>query len=399
MNRKNTMKVASWEFIKNLKSPTFLILTFIFPLIMLVAGGIGAIAGITSSLEEQTVAVIDETGQLFDILEDNLDSTPVEVVLISDGQQEQAREDVEEGLYNGLLHLTEDNLTAGSVSYYVKDSRDQNTGHLSGALRSAVTTYRLESLGLSGEDIEQATATVSLQTLSFAGEEASLAALFLPLAIGMLLIFSVMFSGQVLMYGVIKEKRNRIVEILLSSITSLELLMGKLIGFAALGLLQILIWLTVALLVAGSFFDLRQVSLSMSDLVPLVMFFIGGYLLFSSLFATMGATMKDAEGGSQTQGLVVLIPMIPLFASGAIIITPNAAWVKILSFIPIFTPVTMLMRLAATTVPWWEIILTFIILIIAVIFFIIIGARIFSRSILQYERTLSFKEIRRMLKK
>ncbi|NLY38063.1 MAG: ABC transporter permease, partial [Firmicutes bacterium] len=111
------------------------------------------------------------------------------------------------------------------------------------------------------------------------------------------------------------------------------------------------------------------------------------------------ATMKDAEGGSQAQGLVVLVPMIPLFATSAIIISPNALWVRIMSFIPPFTPVTMLLRLAYTTPPWWEIAAALVILFLAVIFCLRLGARIFSRGLLQFDRLLSFKEIGRMLRK
>ena len=114
------------------------------------------------------------------------------------------------------------------------------------------------------------------------------------------------------MYGVITEKRNRIVEILLSSGSAFELLMGKLLGFAARGLIQIAIWLAVGLTVAVRFLDFREIPLGFAELAPSLLFFLGGYILFSAMFAALGATMKDAEGGSQAQGLVVLVPMIPL---------------------------------------------------------------------------------------
>ena len=131
----------------------------------------------------------------------------------------------------------------------------------------------------------------------------------------------------------------------------------------------------------------------------MVLFFVGGYVMFAALFAAMGATMKDAEGGSQTQGMVLRIPMIPMFASGSILLSPNATWVRVFSYIPIFTPTTMLMRIAATTLPWWEIAATFAVLMLGVAFFIYLGARIFSRGLLQFERTISFKEIGKMMRK
>jgi ABC-2 type transport system permease protein len=99
------------------------------------------------------------------------------------------------------------------------------------------------------------------------------------------------------------------------------------------------------------------------------------------------------------QSLVVLIPIIPMFASGAIMMFPNALWVRIFSYIPIFTPVTMLMRIGATTLPWWELASTFAVLMLGVAFFIYLGARIFSRGLLQFERAISFKEIGKMMRK
>ena len=109
--------------------------------------------------------------------------------------------------------------------------------------------------------------------------------------------------------------------------------------------------------------------------------------------------MKDAEGGSQLQGMVVIIPMIPMFMSSAILMSPNATWVRIFSYIPIFTPTTMLMRIAATTVPWWELAFTFTLVVLGVAFFIYMGARIFSRGLLQFERSLPVKEIVKMMRK
>ena len=399
MNRHNTLKIMRWEFFKNIKSPTFLALTLMVPVIMLASGVIGYFASHSAAREEQAIAVIDETGELFHLLEAHLAATPVTITEYAPAQRDELTELVKEGDYNGYLHLTAESVAQGSVNYYVKDTREQNTMVISGAVSSVITLYRMEKVGLTREQISTVSAPVVLQNRALTGEEASIASLLVPIAFSVILIFAAMFTGQVLMYGVIKEKRNRIVEILLSSVSALDLLLGKLLGFAALGVIQIAIWLVVGLTVVSRFFDLRQVSLTFADLAPSIAFFLGGYLLFAALFAALGATMKDAEGGSQTQGMVILIPMIPIFAASGIMMSPNALWVRVLSFLPPFIPVTMLLRLASTTVPWWEIAVTLVVLILSVYLFVYLGARIFSRGILQFERNLSFKDIRRMLKK
>ncbi len=399
MKLHDTLKVARWEFMKTLKSPVFLILTILLPVIMLAGGLIGSYTFHGAMGEEQKVAVIDETGNLFPLLESYLAGSPVTATLHRADQQEHLEEEVREGGYNGFVHFTNEAISRGEIPYHVRNTREQNIMVLSEAVRHTVTLYRLQQAGLGEEEIRLATSPVSIQTRSLAGEEASIAEMLVPMAVVLILVLAAIFSGQVLMYGVIKEKRNRIVEILLSSVSSLDLLAGKLAGFAALGLLQVAIWVTVGLVVASRLTDLSQVTPAASDLIPASLFFVGGYLLFASLFATMGATMKDAEGGSQTQGLIILVPMIPLFASQAIFMMPNAAWVRVLSFVPPFIPVTVLLRMAATTLPWWELAGAFAALVISVVFFIVLGARIFDRGILQFDRTISFKDMRRMLKK
>lgn len=395
----NVGKVFRWEFLKNFKSPVFLVTTLMIPLIMVLAGGISYFATSSAAREEQQVAVIDETGDFFSYLESYLAASPVKVTVHDSAEREQLAGQVEERELNGYLVFTAENVQSGLIDYYARDAKEMNTSFIEGAIKAALTRYRMEKIGLTAEEINLATAPVILQVRSVSGEEASVASTIAPFFFSMILVIAVMISGQVLMYGVLKEKRNRIVEILLSSVTAIDLLLGKIFAFGLLGLLQIGIWLAVGLTAAGRFVDLAELGMTLEDLIPLVLFFVGGYIMFAALFAAMGATMKDAEGGSQTQGMVVLIPMIPMFASGAILMSPNAAWVRVLSYIPIFTPMTMLMRIPATTLPWWELVSTYAVLLLGIAFFIYLGSRIFSRGLLQFDRTVSFKEIGKMMRR
>ena len=392
-------RVFRWEFLKNLKSPVFIATTLLIPLIMLLAGGISYFAGQGIVKEKQRVAVIDETGDFYPYLESCLITSQVKVIPGDAAEREQLAGQVKEGALNGYLVFTEENIKSGIIHYYARDAKQMNTMALSEAVRSALTRYRMEKIGLSVEEISLVTAPVVLQTRSISGEEASLPAMLAPFFFSILLVMGVMISGQVLMYGVLKEKRNRIVEILLSSVTALDLLLGKILGFGLLGLLQIGIWGSVGLAIAGRFIALGELGMNPKDLAPLVIFFVGGYLMFASLFAATGAIMKDAEGGSQTQGMVVLIPMVPMFASSAILMSPDALWVRILSYIPIFTPTTMLMRIAATTLPWWELLSTFVVMMLGVALFVFLGARVFKHGLLQFDRTISLKEMGKMMRR
>jgi len=395
----NVKRVFRWEFLKNLRSPLFVVTTLMIPLIMLLSVGISYYAGTRTTQAKLDVAVIDETGELFPYLESAFSSTSVTLSLSEPAQQERLSGQVEEGELSGYLIFTPENVQTGVIDYYVLSANDVNVGLLDRPVKTALTSYRLEKMGLTVEEIGLATAPMVLQPRSISGEGISIVGAIAPFVVSIILLIAVMTSGQVLMYGVLKEKRNRIVEILLSSVSAVDLLLGKILGLGLLGVLQIGIWMVVGLVAASRFIDLSQLGMTAGAILPMLLFLIGGYIMFAALFAAIGATMKSVEEGSQAQSTVVLIPMIPMFASSAIIMSPNALWVRICSHIPVFTPVMMLMRLSVTSVPAWEIATTFAALMLGLVFFVIFGARIFSRGLLQFDRTLSFREIERMMRK
>ncbi|MDD4078380.1 MAG: ABC transporter permease, partial [Eubacteriales bacterium] len=124
-----------------------------------------------------------------------------------------------------------------------------------------------------------------------------------------------------------------------------------------------------------------------------------GYLMLATLSAATAATMKDAESGSQAHGLIFMIPMLPLMLATPIMMAPNGFFARICSFIPFFTPATMLLRIGITKVPLWEIIATSLILLVSTILFLKIGARIYQGSLLKFDSAASFKDILGMLKK
>ncbi len=397
----NVFKVARWEFIKHIKSPLFLVLTFLLPLIMGVVVGVSFLIEQIAQQDEVNLAVVDRTGIFFPYLEAHREGTPVTLHSVH-GDSGLFGEVLQEGTYDGILLVDQEGLETGSLLMYVEDARSLDmiifrgitASPLKGVVTSAVSSYRLEVMGLDPRAIEAATADVELKTRTLAGDEPDLIAFLIPLAAGMALIFAVFFSGQMLLYGVIKEKRNRVVEILLSSISSLELLMGKIAGFGALTLCQLGIWLGAGLVVLLSLIDFRTLGLNAGQIILPGLFFLFGFLMLSSIFAAVGATMKEAEGGSQVQGLIVLIPMVPLFLITPMMMNPNAAWAKIISHIPLFTPTAVLLRMGMTTLPAWEMASTLAVLILSTALFVYLGAKIFEGTILQYSRATGWEDVK-----
>lgn len=394
----NVMKVARWEFLKSVRTPTFIILTLIIPLIMLVTAGVSYLSAQTADSESVELAVLDHIGDFYDELTEHVDrQQEVNLTIIRyEGPQEHLESEVTAGDYDGFLVVDEEAVRTGDIPYFVSDIRDASPQVLSGLLSASVTSYRLQQIGLEREQIDEATVPVTVRARPLDPDE-GIGSIIGPLVVAMILMFSALFSGQILMYGVLKEKRNRIVEILLSSISSVELLVGKMVGYGALGLTQIAVWVGAGALVAMRFMNLSQIAMGPGEIVIYCAYFLLGYALLASLFAAMGATMKDAEEGSQAQGLVILIPIVPIFVSGPIFMAPEALWVRVLSHIPPFIPATVLLRMASTQLPVWEIATTLIALITSVVLFVYAAARIFERGMLQFDRNISLKEIRRML--
>ncbi len=268
---------------------------------------------------------------------------------------------------------------------------------MSRELNSVFHEYKLDKMGFSDEEKENITTNLNLKIKQIDGEEFNLATVIIPVLMGLGLIIAVLFSGQVMMYGVIKEKQNRIVEILLSSISSFDLLMGKLIGFGLLSLLQMLIWFLVGGFLAFGVFNVPGFTFGVKDIIVPLLFFFFGYFMLSSLFAAIGATMKEAEGGSQIQGMFILIPMLPLFVAAPLFMYPNALWARIISHVPPFIPAMMLIRIGATDIALWEIVTTLTALILSTFLFIALGAKIFKSGIMKYDKAMGFKELKAAL--
>lgn len=398
MKRANIFTVVNWEFKKHVKSPVFLIFTFILPAIMALAGFLPGFVMERMNVEEKTLWVLDETSQLAPILETALADSRFDLENV-EGSLEELKEQVGQDKADGLLHITEQSLVTGEMELFAKDVMNFNREEAEQLIQPAFTQYRLQVSGISPQEFAAILTPASLQLFSISGEEENVFAFVIPLFMGIFLFVSLLFSGQILMQSVIKEKRNRIIEILLSSLSASELLAGKVLAFGGLVLIQIAIWLGVGLSVAARFIDLSAIGLDYSLLLQALPYFFLGYLMLATLSAATAATMKDAESGSQAHGLIFMIPMLPIMLATPIMMAPNGFFARLCSFIPFFTPATMLLRIGITKVPLWEIIVTSLILLVSTILFLKIGARIYQGSLLKFDSAASFKDILGMLKK
>ena len=397
MKNNDLFKVAKWELRQNLMTKQFLVMTVVIPLM------IGFFAGIPILIEHLTgdqvrrIAVVDESGLIYADLSLRLVDTSVQLFK-PDIAPDELRLQVEAGDIDGLLVIGSEILTTNIVHLHVRDIGMLEMGELQRELTSVITEQRLTQAGYDPAKIRKITAAVTMLPVLVGAEEIGFAAIGVPIGIATLLIIATMISGGMLMQSVIKEKDNRVVELIMSSVSPRDFMVGKILGYGATSLVQLTIWVAIALPIASHYFNIPLGIVTWSQWIIYLAYFVLGYLLTATLYATMGAAMKDAQSGSQFQGIIGMLPAVPLFILSVIIASPDLLWIRIMGFIPPFTPGVMLLRMAAGRVLWWEIALSLILLAGFVYLLMRLAAKIFQVGILMYGKSANLAEMWRWVK-
>jgi ABC-2 type transport system permease protein len=218
----------------------------------------------------------------------------------------------------------------------------------------------------------------------------------------MLLYMAVLLYGISVMRSVLEEKNSRVMEVLLSSATPTELMTGKLLGVGAVGLTQIAVWAVIAGVFAVPALamqpDLDQLKVSPGVLAAFAAFFFLGYLLYSTIYAAIGAIATTEQEGQQLQFFVVTPLVLSVFMLNSVVQTPDAPVVAWLSMVPFFAPVVMYARIVIQTPPMWQIALSLFLLIATIAGNMVLCARIYRVGILMYGKRATLPEILKWLK-
>jgi ABC-2 type transport system permease protein len=218
---------------------------------------------------------------------------------------------------------------------------------------------------------------------------------FTSFAFLMLMFFLIITTGQMLVRSTIEEKTNRIVEVLVSSAPSTDLMVGKIIGLSGLGLTQVLVWTAIGLFIAMS---AHVVTITVWQLLLFISYFILGYLFFAALFVAIGSVLTTEQEAQQWMQYLSMVFAIPLVFAISGIENPNAVVLRVLEFIPLFTPMIMALRIPLNAMPVWEIVGTIFVLSVSVIATMWAAGKVFRVGILIYGKKPSFDEIIRWLR-
>lgn len=398
--------IASHEFLAAVKRLSYIILTLSLPLLatlgMLAYYGITQWAGEKPPAEKPTIGYVDNTG-LFD------DYTNTETIyFVSYLTEDEARQGLVEGNVSEYFVIPADYLDNGIIQRYTT-KREIDPPYAT--LRSIDEFLTANLIGANVSEAVLARVTDPLYTQSFrlnpdTGEiyppEDELSSFVMPYVFGMLFIMSLFFSSGYLLQGVAEEKENRLIEILLSSVSARQLLTGKVLGLGAAGLLQILVWLMTmvifVVIASANIPVLAGLKISPELIVISIVYFILGYILFGVLFAAIGSLGSTARESSQWTTFVVLPAVLPLMLIGLLLTNPDHVIFTILAIFPITAPITAVMKLSIGALPIWQLALSLVIMIASIIATIWLASRVFRTFLLMYGKRPSMSEIWRYLR-
>ena len=319
---------------------------------------------------------------------------------------------VRDGQLDGFLEIPKGVLTGEDAAFRTLNTQDfQTTRVITRAVNNAIIARRLNDRGMHIDDLDDILHRVNLNLVKVTkggeAEENGQSAL-VQLSIVMILYVTLLVYGVMTMRSVLEEKTTRVVEILASSVRPVYLLTGKILGVAAVGLTQYLIWTTTAALIstygAAVGATLRpgasplNLHLPVSYLIYPVIFFMAGYFLYASIYASIGAMVSSEEELQQVQ-MPVTMALVACFVLYPIIQrAPNSHLAIFLTMVPIFSPILMVFRITVQTPPFWQIVLSLAICAGTTVVVIRIAAKIYRVGILMYGKRPSLMELLRWLR-
>jgi ABC-2 type transport system permease protein len=418
--------VIQREYLVRVQKKSFLLTTIGVPLVIIAFYAIMIAIGASGGHEKNKIAVIDEAKLLSGGME-KAKSDSSEYVFLNNESPDSLRVNYKNLGYDYFLYIPPVDISqnVNNIKLYSHSTvAVAQKNRIEKAIDNAIELKRLQSANLSREQYRAIKSDVSIQNITGKEQKTGIALVssIVAFVCGMLIYIIMLIYGTMVMRGVMEEKISRIAEVMVSSVRPFQLMMGKIIGIGAVGLTQFSIWIILIIglrFVLSAFvpgFDLSslpqgsatvadtsdlQTALRIGlDSIPIglitfcfIFYFLGGYLLYASLFAAIGSVVSDDQNEAQQMVFPVMMPIV----LGFVIMTkaaaePDSPLVVFGSIFPLTSPVVMVGRIMYD-VPISQLILSMVLLVLSVLFFVWLSAKIYRTGILMYGKKVSWKEM------
>jgi ABC-2 type transport system permease protein len=434
--------VARREYLSRVQKKSFILVTLLTPLGIAVFSVLVGFIMNAGSKSDQRVVIKDDTGIIRQIASEDK-GFPYE---FSDKDLAVLKEDYGSLGYDLLVYVPalRDSATMRlAASYYSTEKPSlMILESIESKLSDQIETYRMRKSNIDQKLLDSFRAEVSLEngamdpgdpgSSAVAGKLNIIIGTALGGIMGFMMYLVIFIYGSMVMRSVMEEKLSRIVEVMVSSVRPIQLMMGKLIGVGGVGLTQLAIWailIPIVLVVVAAFlpgvepsqlanmksgieidpkavedFSGQQVIAAIFNLkwwliLPVfIIFFLGGYFIYSSLFAAMGSAISEDMGeGQQLMLPIVIVVLIAFYMLFPVLANPNGTLAIFASLFPLFSPIIMPARLAFDP-PWWQIVLSIVLMLATVWFFIWLTSRIYRVGILMYGKKVTIREMFKWLR-
>lgn len=413
------LAVVRREYIQIVRTKGFIIGTILGPVVIGLFILVPMAVSMMSIEKQETIGIIDVQGDVFNELDEKLS------MKLKDGRRrfvlERFRngddlESLKEALnqkvmkeeLSGYIFIPEDIESGGQAEYIAKHVSDfDKIRSLQEALNSVVVAKRLEAAGLDPGEVSSYMQRVNFSTkkVTERGLEEETGGTFLISYILVLILYmTLLLYGQIILRGVIEEKSSRVVEIVLSSLRPFQLMAGKILGIAAVGLTQYTIWVLFGLgltrfsgtLMAGVFPQAQGFSLPRIPpyvFIYFIVFFLLGYFLYATLYAAIGSLVNSEKEAQHLVGPVTMALVIPILLMIFVMRSPDSTLSVVLSLIPFFSPILMLMRVATLLPPFIEIFASIVLMCLTILFMIWLTSKIYRVGLLMTGKRPGLREI------
>ena len=407
--------IISREYLERVKRKSFIITTLIVPLFMVLMMVAPALMLMFSTPESNRIAVLDETGKIAGHLKNSDEIT----FTLCDEQLNVAKVNED---YDAVLVIGDKAIINPdrNIQLYFRGAPTlASEEYINNQLSRAIEDARLDSYGI--DNLRQIIENIKVKDLKYPTiridkaeetETSSMLSFFISMMLDMILYMFIIIYGQMVMSSIIEEKGNRVLEIVVSSVKPRILMLGKILGIGLVAVTQILIWAAIIGLcsafampvfaampeaasepeLTGALAQLTDVGFIVSLVVYMLLFFIGGYLFYSAIFAAIGSAVDNIQDASQLTSIATMPVIIGIVASMAVINNPTSDMAFWLSIVPFTSPMTMMSRLPFG-VPAWETILSLVVLYISFMLLLWVCAKIYRVGIFMYGKKPSLAEI------
>ncbi|HEX2780987.1 MAG TPA: ABC transporter permease [Gemmatimonadaceae bacterium] len=304
-----------------------------------------------------------------------------------------------------------------TVAYYAgrNGSSLADVARIEGAVRQGILETRLERAGMDPDRIARLTGAKRVELkadqIGDKGREGGGIVKFLfSFSIAFLLYISIVLYGQNVLRGVLEEKQTRVAEVVVASVSTDTLLAGKVLGVGAVGITQQVLWVIMSLVVVRAREPIMRAmhivspsfavpSIAPSVLALLFFFFVLGFMLYSAIFAAVGAMVNSDSEAQQAQQPFMMLLVATAILIQPVLVNPASSLAVAASIIPFSAPVIMPLRLSVTSVPWYELVASVLVLALTIALFIWIASRIYRTGLLMYGKRPTIRELARWVRR